>query len=193
MAPSEAEPTSPRASAILTERLALRPFTPDDLDALLAMFGDPEVTRHLDHGPLSREAARELLARISPMTGIDAQRNELRLAVELQASGGVIGDVSLWRTSTKHNQGEIGFVLHPEHQGHGYASEGVRELLRIGFEEAGLHRIVGRCDAENTASAALMERLGMRREAHFRENERIKGAWSDGLVYAMLASEWAAR
>jgi RimJ/RimL family protein N-acetyltransferase len=181
------------AGRILTERLLLRPFTPDDLDALHAMFGDPGVTRYLDHGPLSRDAVRELLARISRMTGIDAHRDSLRLAVKLQASGDVIGDVSLWRTSAKHNQGEIGFVLHPEHQGRGYAVESMRELLRIGFEVAGLHRIVGRCDALNIASAALMERLGMRREAHFRENELIKGAWSDGLVYAILASEWSAR
>jgi RimJ/RimL family protein N-acetyltransferase len=178
---------------IRTERLVLRPFMPEDLDALQAMFSDPDVTRYLDHGPLSREAVGELLERISSMTGIDEHRNELRLAVELQASGQVIGDVSLWRTSIKHKQGEIGFVLHPEHQGHGYAVESMRELLRIGFQEAGLHRIVGRCDAENLASASLMERLGMRREAHFRENELIKGAWSDGLVFAMLASEWSAR
>jgi RimJ/RimL family protein N-acetyltransferase len=179
--------------SIRTERLLLRPFVPDDLDALHAMFGDPEVTRYLDHGPLSREATHDLLKRISGMTRIDERHNELRLAVELQASGQVIGDVSLWRTSVKHNQGEIGFVLHPEHQGRGYALESMRELLRIGFEEAGLHRIVGRCDAENVASASLMERLGMRREAHFRENELIKGAWSDGLVFAMLASEWSVR
>jgi RimJ/RimL family protein N-acetyltransferase len=178
---------------ILSERLVLRPFTPDDLDALHAMFGDANVTRYLDHGPLSLDAVRELLARISQMTGIDAQRNELRLAIELRGSGQVIGDVSLWRTSSEHNQGEIGFVLHPDHQGRGYAVESMRELLRIGFQDAGLHRIVGRCDAENVASASLMERLGMRREAHFRENELIKGAWSDGLVYAMLAGEWLAR
>jgi RimJ/RimL family protein N-acetyltransferase len=185
--------TVPAAGSIRTERLLLRPFGPDDLDALHAMFGDPGVTRYLEHGPLSRDAVRELLARISAMTGIDAERNSLRLAVELRASGQVVGDVSLWRTSAEHNQGEIGFVLHPQHQGRGYAAESMRELLRIGFEEAGLHRIVGRCDAENSASASLMERLGMRREAHFRENELIKGAWSDGLVYAMLASEWLAR
>lgn len=178
---------------VLTERLILRPFTSDDFDALLAMFGDANVARYLDHGPLSREAVGELLARISPMTRIDVEHNELRLAVELQASGEVIGDVSLWRTSTKHNTGEIGFVLHPDYQGRGYALESMRELLRIGFEDAGLHRIVGRCDAENTASASLMERLGMRQEAHFRENELIKGAWSDELVYAMLANEWSAR
>jgi RimJ/RimL family protein N-acetyltransferase len=182
-----------RDGPIRTERLLLRPFVPHDLDALHAMFGDPEVTRYLDHGPLSLDKVRELLARILPMTGIDAQRNELRLAAELRATSQVIGDFSLWRTSVKHGQGEIGFVLHPEHQGHGYALESMRELLRIGFVEAGLHRIVGRCAAENVASAALMERLGMRREAHFRQNELIKGAWSDELVYALLASEWSDR
>jgi RimJ/RimL family protein N-acetyltransferase len=178
---------------IHTERLLLRPFTPGDLDALQAMFGDEGVTRYLDHGPLSREAVGELLARISALTGIDEERDGLRLAVELRASGQVIGDVSLWRTSAEHQRGEIGFVLHPKHQGRGYAVESMRELLRIGFEEASLHRIVGRCDALNLASAALMERLGMRQEAHFRQNELIKGAWSDGLVYAILASEWSAR
>jgi RimJ/RimL family protein N-acetyltransferase len=178
---------------IRTERLELRPFTPDDFEALHAMFGDASVARYLDHGPLSRQEVRQLLERISPLTGIDEERNGLRLAVELRASGEVIGDVSLWRTSAEHNQAEIGFVLHPQHQGRGYAVESMRELLRLGFEEAGFHRIVGRCDAENVASAALMERLGMRREAHFRQNELIKGAWSDGLVYAMLASEWSAR
>ena len=67
-----------------------------------------------------------------------------------------------------------------------------RLLLRLGFEELGLHRIIGRCDGRNTASAKVMERLGMRREAHFRQNELVKGEWCDELVYAMLAEEWPA-
>jgi len=66
-------------------------------------------------------------------------------------------------------------------------------MLRLGFDELGLHRIIGRCDARNTASARLMERLGMRQEAHFRENERFKGEWGDELIYAMLAREWTER
>jgi RimJ/RimL family protein N-acetyltransferase len=66
-------------------------------------------------------------------------------------------------------------------------------VLRLGFDELGLHRIVGRCDALNLPSARLMERLGMRREAHFIENEIFKGAFGDEFVYAMLAREFAAR
>jgi RimJ/RimL family protein N-acetyltransferase len=66
-------------------------------------------------------------------------------------------------------------------------------MLRLGFEDLGLHRILGRLDARNTASAKLLERLGMRREAHIVENEFVKGEWTDELLYGLLAREWAAR
>ena len=60
----------------------------------------------------------------------------------------------------------------------------------MGFDELGLHRIEGRIDARNTPSARVLERLGMRREAHFVQNEFIKGEWTDEVVYAVLAAEW---
>jgi RimJ/RimL family protein N-acetyltransferase len=111
----------------------------------------------------------------------------------LKDVGILIGDFTLAWRSREHQLGEIGFELHPDHQGKGYATEATAVLLRLGFEELGLHRIIGRCDGRNLASARLMERLGMRREAHLRENELIKGEWTDELVYAMLASEWVGR
>src|SRR5690606_7276538 len=105
-------------------------------------------------------------------------------------TGALVGDVNLVWTSREHRQGEIGFVLHPAHHGLGFASEAGAVMLRLGFEGLGLHRIVGRCDGRNLASARVMEKLGMRREAHFRENEIVKGEWSDEIVYAMLSTEW---
>ena len=93
-------------------------------------------------------------------------------------------------TSVLHRQGEIGYVLHPEHTRRGYATEAAREMLRVGFEGLGLHRIVGRLDARNIASARVLERLGMRREAHLVENELVKGEWTDEVVYALLSREW---
>jgi RimJ/RimL family protein N-acetyltransferase len=63
-------------------------------------------------------------------------------------------------------------------------------MLRLGFDGLGLHRIVGRCDGRNTPSTRLLERLGMRREAHLVQNELVKGEWTDEVVYAMLESEW---
>ena len=111
------------------------------------------------------------------------------------AKGGdeLIGDFSVWRTSREHLQGELGFVVHPDHQGKGYGAEAARLMLQMGFERLGFHRIVGQCDPRNAASTALMERLGMRREAHLLQNQLVKGEWVDTLVYAILASEWRAR
>ena len=175
---------------LLTERLLLRPFADDDLDALYAIESREDVARYLYWGPRSRDEVREALQRRREMTAIDDERDAVRLAAVLRDSDTLIGDVSLQRVSREHRQGEIGFVMHPDHHGRGYATEAMLVLLRLGFEESGLHRIIGRCDGRNAASARLMERLGMRREAHFRENEFIKGEWTDELVYAMLAEEW---
>jgi RimJ/RimL family protein N-acetyltransferase len=117
----------------------------------------------------------------------------LALAAVLRETGTVVGEVSLHWLSRRHRQGEIGFVFHPRYQGRGLATEAAGVMLGLGFDGLGLHRLVGRCDALNLASARLMERLGMRREAHFVHNEIFKGSWGDELVYAMLEDEWRAR
>ena len=97
----------------------------------------------------------------------------------------------IWR-SEEHRIGEVGYLFNPAHAGRGYATEASRALLQVGFEELGLHRIIGRLDVRNAASARVLERLGMRREAHFVQNEWLKGEWTDELVYAMLDREWRA-
>jgi hypothetical protein len=81
-------------------------------------------------------------------------------------------------------------VFHPGYQGRGLATEAAEVVLGLGFDGLGLHRVIGRCDALNLPSARLMERLGMRREAHFVHNEIFKGSWGDELVYALLEDEW---
>ena len=84
----------------------------------------------------------------------------------------------------------IGFTIAPEHQGHGYATEAVRSLLGYLFGSLGKHRATACCDARNAASAAVLERLGMRREGHLHESTWAKGEWTDDLIYAMLARDW---
>ena len=177
---------------IRTERLLLRPFEGGDADALYQLYAPAETSRYLYSQPRTRDEIPEILDRVKQMTAIDDEHDALRLAAVLPQSGPVIGDISLWRTSKEHQQGEVGYVLHPDHQGRGYATEAVRRALQIGFEDAGFHRIAARLDARNAASARVLERVGMRREAHLRENEFVKGEWVDELVYAMLAGEWRA-
>lgn len=179
---------------IRTARLLLRPFEDDDLDALHAMQGSEEMTRYLPYAARSREEVTAVLPRLQALTAIDGVSEGLRLAGVLADGGAVVGDYSLWRRSVEHATGEIGYVTHPDHAGHGYATEAAGELLRLGFEELGLHRIVASADARNAASIRVMERLGMRREAYFRESELTRdGAWADEVVAAILADEWRHR
>jgi RimJ/RimL family protein N-acetyltransferase len=178
---------------LVSERLLLRPFEDRDFDALHVMQSDPAVARFLYWDARSADEVRAQLERIKPMNRIDETSDSLRLAALRRDSGELVGDYSLRLASREHRQGEIGFITHPAHQGLGFATEGSLVLLRLGFEVLGLHRIFGSCDALNTASARVMERLGMRREAHFRESEIFKGSWGDELIYAMLAAEWRAR
>lgn len=176
-----------------TDRLLLRPFIADDLEMLHDLERREETARYLYNQPLDLDATRALLARRMTRTAIDDERDDLSLVAVHRASGAPVGHVNLHLVSRPHRQGEIGYVLHPDHQGHGYATEATEVMLRLGFVDLDLHRIVGRLDARNAASARVLERLGMRLEAHLRENELVKGEWCDELVYAILASEWRQR
>jgi RimJ/RimL family protein N-acetyltransferase len=181
------------AYPIATPRLRLRPFRPDDLDALHALQSHPDVVRYLYWDARTRDEVRAVLEDRLRRTVLAEEGDRVVLAVERADTGEMVGDASLAWRSRAHRQGEVGFVLHPDHHGRGFGLEAGGAMLRLGFEGLGLHRIFGRCDARNAASARLMERLGMRLEAHFRENEVFKGAWGDELVYAMLRREWEGR
>ncbi|HEU4792335.1 MAG TPA: GNAT family protein, partial [Nitrolancea sp.] len=125
-------------------------------------------------------------------------RTKFQFAIVLLAEERLIGTcgIRLARTVGPHNdrfsarEADIGYELDSRFWGHGYATEAVRALLAFGFEQLGLHRIWAHCLAENVASIRLLERIGMRREGHLRENEWQQGHWHDTLIYAMLAQEW---
>jgi RimJ/RimL family protein N-acetyltransferase len=173
-----------------TERLVLRPFRSDDLDALAAIHSNPEVARYNYWGPRSLEEVRAVLARKVGEASVSAEGDRLSLAVFLPDADEVIGDCVLHWTSDEHSQGEIGFLFNPLYHGHGYATEAARAMLGLAFDGMRLHRVVGRLEARNAASARVLERLGMRREAHLVENEYVKGEWQSELVYALLDLEW---
>jgi RimJ/RimL family protein N-acetyltransferase len=175
---------------IETERLRLRRFAREDLDALVAIQSRPEVARFLYWEPRDREEVEPSLAQLIAAAAIESEGDLLALAVERREDGALVGYLSIWLRSEDHRQVEIGFVFHPDAQGRGYATEAARELLALGFEGLGAHRVFGRTDARNRPSAALMRRLGMREEAHFREAEVFKGEWGDELVFAILEHEW---
>lgn len=174
-----------------TERLVLRPFEEADLEALHTMQSNEEVVRYLYHDARSLDEVRAVLARKIASAAVGREDDGLSAAVVLRATGELVADLSLWWVSDGHEQGELGFVVHPAHQRRGYATEAARPILDFAFNTLGLHRVVGRTEARNIASARVLEKLGMRREAHLIENEWVKGEWQSELVYAVLADEWA--
>ncbi|MEU8225510.1 GNAT family N-acetyltransferase [Kribbella sp. NPDC048915] len=178
---------------IETDRLTLRRYVEDDYDDLLRLQSNLDVARYLLYDARTPEQVKESLASRLIDVSMDTDGQALSLAVILRDTGRHLGEVTLFVNSTEHRTGELGYVFHPESHGHGYAAEASVELLRLGFEELGMHRIIARLDARNTASANLLRRLGLRQEAHFVRNEFLKGEWTDELVFAMLADEWADR
>lgn len=173
-----------------TERLTLRPATAQDLRATWHFRRLHDVSRWLTQAPATLEQYRG--------TYLDPTSLAKSLVIELD--GNVIGDLMLsiddaWgqaevATRAQATQAELGWVLHPAHTGHGYATEAVRELLRIGFEDLGLRRLTATCFTDNASSWRLMERVGMRRELHAHADALHRaGRWMDTYGYAVLAHE----
>lgn len=166
------------ALPVVTERLVLRPFTIEDLDAVHAYQRLPEVARYMLWEPRDREQVSAVVAQMATETTLDADGDCLCLAVV--RDGTVIGQVEVVRRSAE--QGELGYVFNPAHQGRGFATEAARAMLHVGFGH-GMREIIARCSAGNDASANLMRRLGMRQTGTGRGF--VKGEWRDELTFAI--------
>ena len=179
---------------VTTARLDLRPATADDAEAVWAFRRLPEVVRWMTRAPETFEDHQAVFE----------QPEYLAKTLIVELEGEVVGDLMLsigdaWAQAEATDralgvQAELGWVLHPDHGGRGLATEAVSALLRIAFADLGLRRVTAECFAANEASWRLMERVGMRREAHtVRDSLHRSGEWLDGLSYALLAEEWRAR
>ena len=172
-----------------TERLIVRQFQASDLEPLLAYRNDPEVWRYQGWGSSfsSLQASAfisEMGARESGWTGWT------QLAIQLRATGTMIGDVALNVLEFETKTALIGYTLARASWGQGYGLEAVIGLVKHGFENLGLHRIRANCDTRNESSWRLLETLGFRREAHFVESYFECETWFDEYEYALLEREW---
>lgn len=177
--------------SLTTPRLQLRPFQESDLEAFAAYRSEPDVARYQSWTPpftLDQAAAFlvEMKLARAGQPGVWYQ-----IAVERRAEPGLIGDCAFQVLAEDDQQAEIGFTFSRLYQQQGYATEAVRGLLDYLFGDLRLHRVTATCDVENVASLRLLERVGMRREAHHVENIWFKGAWGSEYGYAVLDREWS--
>jgi aminoglycoside 6'-N-acetyltransferase len=171
------------------ERVLLRRFQPADAAEFVAYRSCAEVARFQSwDAPYPREEGERFVRQL--MTEHPDTAGEwFQFAVALRAPGQLIGDCAAVPQADDPRQCEMGFTIAPGYQGRGYATEAVRLLAGYLFGR-GKHRITASCDARNAASAAVLERLGMRREGHLRQSTWAKGEWTDDLLYGLLRDEW---
>ena len=176
--------------ALETERLILRKYKEDDFAAVHSYGSIAENTTYMLFGPNSEEQTRDYIAN-AIREAEDTPVVNYRYAVTLKDTGKLIGGCDIHITD---NAGEIGWIIHRDYWSRGYGTEIGKELLRYSFDELKLWRITARCDADNTGSYRIMEKIGMRREGLFfdvRPPHKQSGRKrSDELHYAILKDEW---
>jgi len=179
-----------------TERLIVRRYEERDVPDILSYShhdpSDEYRTRNVDWN-LDVQSVREWWKPMRTMRPEEAI-HWLSLVIELKDEARVIGNVGF---NARHIgdslQGQIGWIVGSAYEGYGYVTEAAAALLDYLFEEIGFHRTIAMTSPGNRRSWHVMERLGMRREAHFIENCYHDGEWTDEFVYAILRKEWAER
>lgn len=176
---------------LTTLRLIMRRFRDDDLTTFLVYRNDGELGRYQGwKAGFSEEEARGF---IEEMKRAEPLGDGMQIAVELAATGELVGDLYVGPYGDDARQRMLGYTLVRRHQGYGYATEAARALLNYLFGSLAVHRVVATVDTRNGPSVALLERLGMRREAHHIQAYWDHGTWADEYVYAILSDEWLGR
>ncbi len=177
-------------SSIETGRVRLRPFEMADCEAVLEYQSDPDVVRYVPWPVRDASMVEDAIAKDLDRTKLDAQGDYLSLALTRKDDGRLVGQVNAMYESERNQCAEIGYVVSPRFARQGFATEAARALVGALFDTQRFRRVCARLDARNVASRVVAEKLGLRFEAHFVEDDFFKGEWTSTLVYATLRDEW---
>ena len=153
---------------------------------------DPEVCRYQLFEPGSLADVEEFIGGLQS-TAFDTPGTWFQFAIRIKESGVLIGDIGAHFKVDDPRQVEIGFTVAPSHQGQGFGTESVSGLFDYLLITLQKHRVIASVDPRNGPCVALLKRVGMREEAHFRESLWFKGEWVDDMVFGILKSEWKNR
>lgn len=157
-----------------TGRLALRRAQPADLDAIHAILSNAQAMRYWSTPPHADiEQSRRWLAAMIEAPEIESDD------FVVTRNGAVIGKAGFWRLP------EIGFIFHPDHWGHGYASEALRAVIAHAFAHRRLAQVIADVDPRNEACLRLLARLGFEETGRAERTFCIGGEWSDSVYFAL--------
>lgn len=186
---SNAQPVSSKENiCFITNRLNIREFSQNDLEAFLSYEKQPEMLQ-FEKGIPDGDTANKYLTN-AIQCAKEMPRANYYLAITLSPTNEVIGRISLTSQNPSINEWEIGWAVREADWGKGYAPEAARQILEFAFQNLHAHRVVAFCHAGNTKSAKVMEKIGMTREGYLRQTRWFKENWADEFVYAILESEF---
>jgi [ribosomal protein S5]-alanine N-acetyltransferase len=169
-------------SKLETERLYIRCFNQNDMKSVHSYMSDPNIIEHLPEDLFSENDAKEFIDE-------NTSENAENFALILKGDESLVGHM-IFHKWFAPNTFEIGWVIHSAYQRKGFASEAALKLLTFGFDTLSAHRIIATCQPENPASWKIMEKIGMRKEGHFKKCLFRRERWIDELFYAILSDEW---
>lgn len=167
-------------------QVTLREFSSDDLGKFTSLVGDDRVTDSLSFDSRSGDQAAEMLDGILSRAK-QQPRTEYYFA-GTTAEDGLVGFVRLGLDGVQ--AGKLGYAIAADYWRRGYATDAAHTLINFGFRTLNLHRISAAMGPNNTASIAIVHRLGMTYEGRIRDHVYTNGQWRDSLLYSVLADEW---
>ena len=174
---------------LITPRLNLREYVETDFAGVHVYSQDPETVRFMTWGPNTPEDTHTFID-LAISQQAEVPRLNYHFVVTLRENKQIIGGCGIHLRRPEHQGAEIGYCFGKHFWGQGFATEAAAALLKFGFEQLNLHRIIATCDPRNRGSERVMQKNGMRKEAHFIQELWQKGEWRDSLLYAILENEW---
>lgn len=174
---------------ILTDRLRIDRLDTANASAMYRFRSDPDIAKYQNWEPSSvKEIESFILGLRSKEIGQPGAWYQL--GIFLKENDELIGDLGIHVRNDNSKQAEVGITLSGQYHGQGLASEAFTALLGFLFDQLNIHRVFGSVDPRNTPSMTLMQRVGMRKEAHLKESLWFKGSWADDVIFAMLEREY---
>ncbi len=175
---------------IETSHLRLRPFERGDCDAVARYHTLPAVQRYVERQTRYADDVSLAVGIMRKQVELHRPGDVLTLAMVRKGDSALVGQVSLKWSDATSGQGEVRFVIDPAFSGNGYLTEALTAMFDLAFTHFRVHRLMVRCDGRSHHSIKLMQKLGMRLEAHYREHALFQGEWDEELHFALLDREW---
>lgn len=174
-----------------TKRLALRSLQIDDAEALFKYRSDAITNQYQGWIPKTNDDARNFISKVAEK--IDEYGTWFQFAIVLEVTGELVGDIGIHFFDADNFQVEVGCTLAKKNHSKGIAVEALKTLINYLFTNLNKRRITCSIDPRNSPSIKMVERLGFRKEAHFKQSIFIDGEWYDDMVYALLKDEWISK